>query len=55
MVSEVTYWNGLPIICTIENNVYFITPANPIIKISYVGYHKTQYWAHYYLNCMLMT
>ena len=37
----------LPIICTLENSMYFITPANPIIKISYVGYHKAQYWAHY--------
>ena len=23
MVSEVTYWNGLLIICTIENSMYF--------------------------------
>ena len=29
--------------------MYFITLANPTIKISYVGYHKAQYWAHYYL------
>ena len=48
----------MPITCTKENSMYFITVitlTNPIIKIYHDGDHKAQYWVNCYLYCMLMT